>query len=70
MAHALTLDAGLSRQDPASGFIARIRKALADRMLVQRTRAELGGLNDRDLADLGISRADIGWIAREAVYGA
>ncbi|MBT9291726.1 DUF1127 domain-containing protein [Prosthecomicrobium hirschii] len=28
---------------------------------------ELGGLNDRELADLGIPRADIPRLAREAV---
>jgi uncharacterized protein YjiS (DUF1127 family) len=26
---------------------------------------ELSGLNDRELADLGISRSDIDWVARE-----
>jgi uncharacterized protein YjiS (DUF1127 family) len=32
-----------------------------------RTVRELQGLSNRDLADLGISRSDIGRIAREAV---
>ncbi len=31
-----------------------------------RTISELGGLSDRELADLGISRADIHRLAREA----
>jgi uncharacterized protein YjiS (DUF1127 family) len=26
---------------------------------------ELSGLNDRELADLGISRSDIDWVARQ-----
>jgi uncharacterized protein YjiS (DUF1127 family) len=26
---------------------------------------ELSGLNDRELADLGISRSDIAWVARQ-----
>jgi uncharacterized protein YjiS (DUF1127 family) len=34
-----------------------------------RTVAELNALSNRDLADLGINRADIGRIAREAVRG-
>ena len=33
----------------------------------RRTIAELGGLSDRELADLGISRSDINTVAREAV---
>jgi uncharacterized protein YjiS (DUF1127 family) len=28
---------------------------------------ELSGLNDRELADLGISRSDIDWVARQHV---
>lgn len=67
MAHALTFDAGLARP---TGLLAGLRRTLAARMLVRRTRAELAVLSDRDLADLGIHRGDIGRIAREAVYGA
>lgn len=33
----------------------------------RRTIAELGGLSDRELADLGISRSDISSVARDAV---
>lgn len=36
----------------------------------QKTFAELDGLSDRDLADIGINRADIADIARTHVYGA
>ena len=32
-----------------------------------RTVSELESLSNRDLADLGISRSDIRWLAREAV---
>ena len=31
---------------------------------------ELSALGDRDLADIGVSRADIAAIARRSVYGA
>ena len=30
---------------------------------------ELSGLNDRELADLGISRSDIAWVARQQRRG-
>lgn len=36
----------------------------------RRTYEELNSLSDRDLADLGMIRSDIGRIARETVYGA
>ena len=29
---------------------------------------ELSGLNDRELADLGISRSDIDWVARQNAH--
>lgn len=70
MAHAFTLDSSIARQAPASGLFTGFRKALSDRMLFQRTCAELGSLSDRDLSDLGIRRHEIKRIAREAVYGA
>jgi uncharacterized protein YjiS (DUF1127 family) len=46
-----------------------ILKALIQRRTYQRTVAELNGLTDRELADLGISRLSIADIAREAAYG-
>lgn len=48
----------------------RARAALSDyrvrRAAIRRTFNELHELNDRELADLGISRADIPHIARQA----
>ena len=48
----------------------RARATLSDyrvrRAAVRRTFNELHELNDRELADLGISRADIPYIARQA----
>jgi uncharacterized protein YjiS (DUF1127 family) len=43
--------------------------AVAQRRVYLRTVAELNGLSDRELADLGISRLGITDIAREAAYG-
>jgi uncharacterized protein YjiS (DUF1127 family) len=65
MAHTLTHDIG-------AGFapFARLRKAIADYRLYRATLEELAALNNRELADLGISRFSIREIARESVYGA
>ena len=43
--------------------------AIAQRRTYLRTVAELNGLTDRELADLGISRLGIAEIAHEAAYG-
>lgn len=53
-----------------TGLLARVRHSLAEYRKFRRTVAELDALNDRELADLGISRTDIRFVAREAVYGA
>lgn len=58
------------------GLFARLRN-LADaaaeargrRRVYDETRRELGGLSNRDLADLGLDRVMIPQIAREAAYG-
>ncbi len=70
MTHATLYHTGFAPAATAEGWLARIRKALADRALHARTLAELRGLSDRDLDDLGISRYDIARVARESVYGA
>lgn len=50
--------------------LASLRAALAEgaaqRRLYRSTLAELDALSDRDLSDLGLARADIGRVAREA----
>ena len=46
---------------------AAIATARARRAAIQQTWSELESLNDRELNDLGISRADIPHIARTAV---
>ncbi|MBU2891054.1 DUF1127 domain-containing protein [Celeribacter halophilus] len=48
-------------------------KALAERVaryrVYRETLLELSGLDDRDLSDLGLSRASIKAVAYEAAYG-
>lgn len=60
--------AGLSER------IGDLAGALRDRWrrfrLFRETLRELNALSDRDLADLGIHRSQIGAVAHEAAYGA
>ena len=62
MAHAITLN---DYAAPA-GLIARVRKAAAAYRAFVATRNELEALNDRELADVGIARGNIGAVARDA----
>lgn len=58
----------------AGDRIRRLRTYLGERIEMnrqfRRTYDELQHLSDRDLADLGLVRSDIGRVARETVYGA
>lgn len=53
--------------------LGELRASLADRLakytIYRQTMSELSALSDRDLADLGVSRADITRLAREAAWG-
>jgi uncharacterized protein YjiS (DUF1127 family) len=49
-----------------AGFLERGRQARKARDIYRQTYTELSVLSDRDLADLGIARADIDSVAREA----
>ena len=55
-------------------WLGNLRTTLADRAakhrLYRQTLSELASLTDRDLADLGIHRADIRDVAANAAYGA
>ena len=60
----------------APGFAGRLMAAIqhmqenrARRVIYRQTVRELNALTDRDLADLGISRAMIAGLAREAAWG-
>lgn len=49
-------------REVAQAFIASLRIHLADRRERKRLYNELAGCSDRELADMNISRADIGYI--------
>ena len=53
-----------------TGFVARLKKRVADHRLYRRTLNELRALDTRDLYDLGLSRFGLKAVAWESVYGA
>ena len=53
-----------------TSFLTRFSNVVANYRLYRKTVDELASLTDRELGDLGISRASIRRIARERVYGA
>ena len=55
--------------DRLSALVATLKGGLARRRVYVQTLRELNALNDRELADLGISKFSIPEIAREAAYG-
>jgi uncharacterized protein YjiS (DUF1127 family) len=60
---------GFSFADRFSGLFRSVSEARAKRVVYVRTLRELEALSSRDLADLGIARAMIQQLAREAAYG-
>lgn len=50
-------------------MVADLRDYLARRAMYRQTTRELGELNDRELADLGMSRSMIRSVAYEAAWG-
>jgi uncharacterized protein YjiS (DUF1127 family) len=67
MTHAITHEIA-GRSGHEGGWIARIRKSMADYRLYRCTLRELESLSDRELNDLGLSRIVLGDVARQAVY--
>ncbi len=67
MTHALTNSTN-SGTEGLGGWIARIRRSMADYRLYRRTMEELESLSDRELNDLGLSRLVLRDVARQAVY--
>jgi len=63
-----TLSFGLAER--FSALRATAQEALGRHRVYRQTLQELDALNDRELADLGISRSDIPRISREAANGA
>ncbi|NGQ91090.1 DUF1127 domain-containing protein [Rhodobacter sp. HX-7-19] len=61
--------ASFSLADRISGFLALTKASLARRAVFNQTVRELNTLTERELADLGIARADIRAVAHEAAYG-
>lgn len=51
-------------------FFANLSIAMKRRAIARQTYAELAGLSDRELSDLGLCRGDIRRIARESANGA
>jgi uncharacterized protein YjiS (DUF1127 family) len=66
MAHVMTHDLGGTL---GTGWLARARKALANRREYHDTVRELEALSDRELADLNLARFAIRDIAHDSVYG-
>lgn len=69
--------ANIAYTAPNASLIARLRAVLATAQEnwalhkeYRKTFDELASLTDRDLADIGIARADIATLARVHVYGA
>lgn len=56
--------------DRVNAAIKAFAQAREQRRVYNQTMSELSGLSNRELADLGISAAEIPYIAREAAYGA
>ena len=64
-----TLFAGNTLAERFATFRAELADKMAKRKVYRKTYAELSNLSARELADLGISPANIGQIAYEAAYG-
>jgi uncharacterized protein YjiS (DUF1127 family) len=66
MAYVNSRSASVSISDRFSSVVKMVKDAMARRQLYNQTLHELSALSDRDLTDLGLSRASIADVAREA----
>jgi uncharacterized protein YjiS (DUF1127 family) len=67
MAYAINLSAGAGDVEQP-GLPARLRRSFAEYREYLKTYNELSALNDRQLADIGLSRLNIREVSRAAVY--
>ena len=63
-----TRTAHVSFSDRFAALATGLKDVIARRRLFNQTLFELSHLSDRDLSDLGLSRANIADVAREAAY--
>ncbi len=68
MANTMTYELNGGVLNGTAGYLDRVRKAWADYRLYRATLDELQQLNDRELADLGLTRFTIRDVAIESVY--
>lgn len=68
MAYAISLGAGA--RDVEQPALDRLLQSYTDRREYLSTRRQLDALSDRQLADIGLSRANVEEVSRAAVYGA
>lgn len=68
MAYVTSRSASPSIMDRVALLVKMVKLSVENRMVYNRTVAELSGLSDRDLSDMGINRFAIREIAREAAY--
>lgn len=55
--------------DRFAAVVKSVTLAMQRRAIYNQTKRELAALSNRDLSDLGLSRANISEVAREAAYG-
>lgn len=60
--------ATVSFGDRIAALVKVASQSMQRRVLYLQTLHELNGLSDRDLSDLGLARADLASVAREAAY--
>ena len=60
--------AQVNLSDRFSAMVKVVKDMIERRRVYNQTLFELNNLSDRDLSDLGISRASIAEVAREAAY--
>ena len=70
MAYVTTTSKGLTLAQRIANLRADLGQRMARRAVYRDTARELGALTDRELADLGIARADISHVARKAAEAA